>query len=293
MSDAQAAGYATAMLPGLFDYEQRGANRFRTRPTTSRMQRLYGGQAIAQALDAARRTVAADRACHSLHAYFIRPGEPKAAIDLAVSRDSDGRSFSARRVTARQHGRIILSMAASFQTPAEGPRFQSAMPDVPPPDDLPSQRELAHQVRAQLPEWTHAFWLNEQAVDYRFCEPFRFFRHAPEPPARHVWMRIPAPLPDEAHVHQRLLAYASDLHIMHGGLLPLGIGWADDDLKTASLDHAIWFHDRFRADEWLLYDLDSDFAGDARTLGNGRVFTRDGRLVVTVMQEGLARVVPG
>lgn len=288
MSDAEEP--AAPILAGLFDYEVRGANRFRTLPTQSAMPRMYGGQVIAQSLDAARRTVAEDRLCHSCHAYFVRPGNPRAAIDLAVSRDADSRSFSARRITARQGGKLIFSMSASFQAPTEGPRFQAGMPAVPGPEGLPLQRDLALAAGPRLPEWSHAFWLNEQAVEYRFCEPFRFFAHEPEQPVKHMWMRVRMRLPDDPHIHQRLLAYASDLHIMHGGLLPLGIGWADANLRTASLDHAIWFHDRFRADEWLLYDLDSGFLGQARTLGQGRVFTADGRLVATVAQEGLARV---
>lgn len=281
---------ARQILSGLFDYEQRGRNRFRTAATTSQMQRLYGGQVIAQALDAARRTVEEDRLCHSLHGYFVRPGNPRRPIDLAVASDADSRSFSARRVTARQDGALIFSLSASFQRPSAGPSYQTAMPQVPDPDSASSQSLVIREISEQLPQWAHPFWLNEQAVEYRFCEPFHVFHHPPESPVRHVWMRVRMGLPDSPYVHQRLLAYASDLHIMHGGLLPLGIGWADSNLRTASLDHAIWFHDRFRADEWLLYDLDSDFAGSARTLGKGRVFSRDGRLVATVMQEGLARI---
>lgn len=284
-------GPAASILAGLFDFEEHGRNRFRAAPTYSPMHRLYGGQVVAQALDAARRTVADDRTCHSCHAYFVRPGDPNEPIDLAVARDRDGRSFSARRVSARQGGRIILSLAASFQDEEPGPRHQAAMPDVPAPDGLESQRMLIDRIGRRLPPWAHAFWLNEQAIEYRFCEPFPVFRHAPGSPVRHIWMKVSMRLPDAPYVHQRLLAYASDLHIMHSGLVPLGIGWADENLRTASLDHAIWFHDRFRADEWLLYDLGSDFAGQARTLGKGRVFTADGRLAATVMQEGLARLV--
>lgn len=288
---ATGAGPAAAILEGLFAFDARGRNRFRVEPSFSAMRRLYGGQVVAQALDAARRTVPEERACHSCHAYFVRPGDPNLPIDFAVARDTDGRSFSARRVSVRQQGRIILSLAASFQIAAGGPHYQAAMPDVPGPEGLATQRALVDRVGTRLPEWTHAFWLGEQAVEYRFCEPFAIFRHPPQPAARRIWMRVRMRLPDSPFVHQRLLAYASDLHIMHGGLLPLGIGWADTDLRTASLDHAIWFHDAFRADEWLLYDLDSDFAGSARTLGRGRIFTASGRLVASVMQEGLARIV--
>ena len=281
---------AALILAGLFDFDRRGANRFRAAPTFSPMKRLYGGQVVAQAFDAARRTVDEDRPGHSFHAYFVRPGDPRRLIDFSVARYGDSRSFSNRRVTARQDGSLILSLSASFQLDALGSRYQAIMPDVAPPEGLESQREWSGRNASRLPEWTHAFWLNEQVVDYRFCEPFTAFCHPPISPVRHIWMKVRMALPNELFVHQRMLAYASDLHIMHSGLLPLGIGWADDNLRTASLDHALWFHDDFRADEWLLYALDSGFAGQARALGQGRVFARDGRLVATVMQEGLARV---
>lgn len=281
---------AAPILDGLFDFERRGANRFRAAPTFSPMERLYGGQVVAQALDAARRTVDEDRFCHSFHAYFVRPGDPRRPIDLMVARDSDSRSFSNRRVTARQGGSLILSLMASFQLDASGPHFQAVMPDVPAPEGLESQDDWVERNGHLLPQWTHAFWLNEQAVEYRFCEPFTAFGQRPGSARRNIWMRAKMALPDEVFVHQRLLAYASDLHIMHSALLPLGIGWGDENLRTASLDHAVWFHDRFRADEWLLYSLDSGFAGHARALGSGHVFARDGRLVATVMQEGLARI---
>lgn len=291
MSGDPGEGAGTQILAGLFAFERRGRTRFRTAPTGSGMARLYGGQVIAQALDAARRTVADDRSCHSLHGYFVRAGNPRQPIDLAVSCDADSRSFSARRVTARQDRALIFSLSASFQRLTDGPRVQKAMPEVPAPEGLPNQQSLIDRMGARLPDWAHPFWRNEQAVEYRFCETFHVFRHPPEPAARHVWMRVRMPLPADPYVHQRMLAYASDLHILHTGLLPLGLGWADEDLRTASLDHAIWFHDTFRADEWLLYDLASDFTGGARTLGKGRVFRRDGRLVATVIQEGLARVI--
>lgn len=254
------------------------------------MPRLYGGQVIAQALEAARRTVDEDRLCHSLHARFLRAGDAPKPIDLAVARDTDSRSFSSRRVTARQDRALIFSLNASFQRPSDGPAHSAAMPDVPSPEHLPSQESYIAQIENDLPVWAKPFWVHEQAIEYRFCEPLHSFRHAPEPPVRHVWMRAPVRLPDMPYVHQRTLAFASDMHILHTGLLPMGVGWADGDLRTASLDHAIWFHAAFRADDWLLYALDSDFTGSARTLGRGRVFDREGRLVATVMQEGLARL---
>ena len=221
-TDGEDASAGAQILAGLFAFEQRGRTRFRTAPTASQMARLYGGQVIAQALDAARRTVEDDRVCHSLHGYFVRAGNPRQPIDLAVSCDADSRSFSARRVTARQDRTLIFSLSASFQRPADGPRVQVAMPEVPAPESLANQQTLIDRLGARLPEWAHPFWRNEQAVEYRFCETFHVFRHSPEPPARHIWMRVRLPLPADPHVHQRMLAYASDLHILHTGLLPLG-----------------------------------------------------------------------
>ena len=281
---------AARILAGLFNFEVRGRNRFRAAPTFSPMARLYGGQVVAQALTAAQRTVAPARQVHSCHAYFVGPGDPAHPIDLAVARDTDGRSFSARRVTARQGRRLILTLAASFHDNEPAAAAQTAMPAVPSPDALPSQTDLIAAVADRLPARLHAFWLEPQAVDYRMVEPFAVFAAPPAPPQRHIWMRIRTPLGDDPCEHRRLLAYASDLHIMHSGLKRIGIGWADANLQTASLDHTIWFHGDFRADEWVLYALDSDFAGNSRTLGRGLVFTADGRLIASIAQEGLARV---
>lgn len=283
MSDAVAA-----MLAPLFDFDVRGRDRFRAAPSHSAMPRLYGGQVVAQALEAAQRTVEGKLA-HSCHAYFVRAGDPALPLDFAVSRDSDGRSFAARRVTVRQARRLVLSLSASFQIEEGGPGYQAAMPDVPPPEDLPTQSQLTAAVADRLPARLRGFWLSEPAVEYRPCEPIRYFSHAPEAPVRRVWFRLRTPLPDDPRIHRRMLAYASDLHILHVAMLPIGIGFADAAVRTASLDHSLWFHDHARADDWLLYDLEGDFAGHARALGRGRIFARDGRLVASAAQEGLVR----
>ena len=282
-----------AALARLFAFVRAGPDRFVAPPAGGPLARLYGGQVIAQAIAAVQLTAPADRHVNSCHAYFVRPGDPHRSIDFAVERDSDGRSFSARRVAATQEGRLILSLSASFHVREDGPAHHMAMPAVPPPEALPSQDRQLAEIADRLPPRHRAFWLGDIGIDCRMVEPFDTFDPPPRPPHRHVWLRLRYRIGDDVAEHQRLFAYASDLYLMHTGLLPLGIGWADPRLQDASLDHAIWFHDRFRIDEWLLYALDSPVAGHARTLGRGLVFTRDGRLVASVAQEGLIRMPPG
>ena len=274
----------------MFAFETVGADRFRLPPVPSRLLRLYGGQVIAQALAAVQRTAPPGRPVHSCHAYFVSAGDSARPIDFIVSRDRDGRSFSARRVAVEQDGRLILSMAASLHAIEAGAQHQFAMPEVAPPESLRPMEDAIAAFGDTLPRRHWPFWRREQMIDWRPVEPFRIMNGPPEPSPRHFWLRLKAPLGDDPAEHQRFLAYASDLHILHAGLAPLGIGWADPYLQTASLDHAIWFHDRFRVDEWLLYALDSPAAGHARALGRGNVFARDGRLVATVTQQGLIRV---
>lgn len=282
----------TRRLDQLFDYVEIAPDVFRAPPTHSPMVRLYGGQVFAQALAAAQRTVTDGRLANSCHAYFIRPGDPAHTIDFAVIRDSDGRSFSARRVTATQGDKLILSLAVSMHVDEPGAQHQFAMPEVAAPEGLASQATIMSAIGARLPTRHRAFWLLDMGVDYRPVEPFVTFDPAPRPARRHFWFRLTGAVGDDPAEHQRLLAYASDLHILHTGLLPLAIGWAEPRLQDASLDHSIWFHDRFRVDEWLLYALDSPRAAGARALGRGTVFTRDGRLVASLAQEGLIRLPP-
>ena len=228
---------------------------------------------------------------HSCHAYFVRPGDIDRPIDFAVSRDRDGRSFSARRVTASQDGRLILTLAASFHDPEDGPRHQAAMPDVPAPETLPAMDDLIAGARRPAAAAPPAVLAAAQPVRLAAGAAFpAACLPRPRQGGRRFWFRLRGTLGDDPAEHQRYLAYASDLHILHAGLAPLGISWADDHLQTASLDHSIWFHDRFRVDEWLLYAVDSPFAGGARALGRGLIFAADGRLVASVAQEGLIRL---
>lgn len=273
----------------LFSFEQLDENRFRTEPIPSDLLRLYGGQVVAQALAAAHRTVDDGKLANSCHAYFIRPGTIDRPLELQVSRDSDGRSFSARRVVVTQDDRLVLNLSASFHIREEAPRHQRAMPDVPPPHGLPSMEDLIEQVSDTLPERHWPFWRRDHIFEWRPAEPFRILHGPVESPRRNFWLKLKEPGPASAAEHQWLFAHASDLHLLHAGLAPLGIGFADDHLQTASLDHTIWFHEPFRADQWLLYAVDSPAAAQSLALGTGDLFTADGRLVASTAQQGLVR----
>nr|WP_281384725.1 acyl-CoA thioesterase domain-containing protein [Novosphingobium piscinae] len=252
--------------------------------------RLYGGQIVAQALAALRATVPEDKQAHALHLFYQQPGLIDRPLDFAVARDSDGRSFARRRVSVTQDGAPIAHAMASFQTPEPGGLHQDAMPAVPGPETLPPLSALFAAQAASLPARHRPFWCRPQLIDWRPVEPFPFGPIAPLPARRHFWLRARVPVAPEEFVHQALLAYASDTHIIQGGLRPLGIAWADDHLQTSSLDHTIWFHQPARIDDWLLYVLDCPAASQSRVLGSGAIYRRDGALVATVMQQGLARV---
>lgn len=279
-----------ARLDRLFRFETMAPDHFRYHAHASTMPRLYGGQVIAQALAAAQRTVQPGRSAHSCHAYFVRPGDRALPIDFVVVRDSDGRSFSARRVEARQEGRLILNLAASMHDVEAGGSHQFDMPDVAGPEGLPDQRTVMEALGDRLSPRHRSFWLRDTGFSMRAVEPFVSFDPGRQPPRRHFWIRLDHRIGDDPAEHQRLFAFVSDLYVMHTGLLPLGIGWADTRLQDASLDHAIWFHDRFRVDEWLLYALDSPRTGGARATGRGLVYRKDGTLVASVVQEGLVRL---
>ncbi len=227
---------------------------------------------------------------HSLHGYFLRAGEVGTPIELGVERLRDGRSFSARRTHAAQDGDPILNLMASFKAPEASGCHAFAMPQAPEPETLTSLTELVAAYGDRLPERHRPFWQRRQQVDWRPIGFFPFDERDVRPPCRNFWFRFNGTVDGPLDVQQRLLAYASDLHIFHTALGPLGIGWANDFLQSSSLDHAIWFHDEFRVDEWMLYALDSPAATDALALGRGNVFRRDGTLVATVSQQGLCRV---
>ncbi len=276
----------------ILDLEVLEHNLFRGISPQVGWQRVYGGLVIGQALMAAARTVK-DRGLHSMHGYFLRPGDPAAPIVYDVDRIRDGRSFTTRRVVALQHGRAIFSMAASFQIAEDGLDHQIDMPDVPPPEKLPSEAELKAKFIDKVPENVRRYWERERPIELRFVDLSRHLVRSERPPLQNIWFRATGPLPDDVRIHQCVLGYASDMTLLDTSLLAHGRSIFDKDLRLASLDHAIWFHRPFRADDWLLYAQDSPSTAAARGFNRGSVYTRDGILVASVTQEGLIRRVDG
>jgi acyl-CoA thioesterase II len=273
----------------LLQLEPLEVNLFRGTSPHEDQQRVFGGQVAAQALVAAGRTVAADRPVNSLHAYFLRPGDPNVPIVYEVDRIRDGRSFTTRRVVGIQHGKAIFNLAASFQIVEEGPDHAMPMPDVPGPDDLPTFRE---RIEPHLGRFSQDFidWLGrERPIDSRPVEDPKWLAPGPREPMQDVWIRANGRLPDDDLLHACVVAYASDLSLLDTATLPHAIEY-DGNFQMASLDHAMWFHRPFRADEWLLYHQTSPSASNARGLALGEVF-QNGKLAITVMQEGLIRPV--
>jgi acyl-CoA thioesterase II len=276
-------------LVALLDLEQIEANLFRGTQPDTRLQRVFGGQVAGQALVAAVRTVEPERTVHSLHSYFLLPGDPSVPIVYDVENVRDGRSFATRRVAARQHGQPIFYLTASFHVSEEGFDHQDAMPEVSPPDQCPSLGELYEMVsKTPRAEWEREW----AALDIRYAgdsRPGSPWESAQHPAIARLWMRAAGTLPDDSTMHSCVLTYASDLSLLGTALVPHNTFIGAKDLRPASLDHSMWFHRPFRADEWLLYDQMSPSASGARGLALGRIFTEDGRLVATVAQEGLVR----
>ena len=277
-------------LVDLLDVEEIDTDLYRGIRGNDGFGRVFGGQVIAQALQAAQRSTDAPRAAHSLHAYFMRPGAEDHPILYRVVRDFDGKSFSTRRVIATQRGVPILNMTASFQRAEEGLHHQDAMPDVPPPEGLRNEQELRREKIDQIPETLRPFFLRRRPIEIRPVNPRDWITPEKAPPIWYSWFRAIAPLPDDPATHRAVLSYASDMSLLGTALLPHGLTWLRPDLQTASLDHAVWLHEPFRADDWLLYATDSPWAGHARGFNRGKIFTRDGRLVASTTQEGLMRV---
>ena len=275
-------------LLSILDLEPLEHNLFRGLSPQTQWQRVFGGQVIGQALVAASRTVDKSEA-HSLHAYFLRPGDPRLPIIYEVDRIRDGSSFATRRVMAIQHGKAIFSMSASFHCKEEGLEHTSKMPDVPGPDALPSEAELKARFIDQLPAVIRAYWEEARPIEIRPVDFARFVSNKPGPPRQYVWMRATGTLPDDPRLHQCVLGYASDFFLLDTALIAHGRHIFDPDLFLASLDHAMWFHNPFRADQWLLYAMDSPFSGHARGFNRGQVFTESGTLVASTAQEGLIR----
>jgi acyl-CoA thioesterase II len=249
---------------------------------------VYGGQVLGQALFAASRTVA-DRDAHSLHAYFLRPGDKTAPIVYEVDRIRDGKSYTTRRVVAIQHGRPIFNMSASFKTREEGIEHQCAMPEVPGPEDLPNMTDLGRQALVNCPEKLDRFLQWQHPIELRPVQPIHPLNPEPSPPVWEVWMRTGVALPDDPALHKVMLAYASDYSLLTTALLPHGLTFSQSSVRAASLDHAMWFHRDFRMDEWLLYAMDSPSTSHGRGFSRGNIFTRDGKLVASVAQEGMIR----
>ena len=270
--------------------EQLEVNLFRGHTPQTGRGRVYGGQVIAQALVAACRTVDANgRPPHSLHAYFLLGGDPKAPIVYDVDRIRDGKSFTTRRVVAIQHGEAIFTMAVSFHRDESGMTHQAKMPEVRTPEELPAEAELKARVLPMLPEPVRRYYERERPIELRPVELDRYLGKKIEDGRFHVWMRATGPLPDEPAIHQCVLAYASDMMLLDSAMVPHGRTLFEQGFMAASLDHALWFHRAFRVDDWLLYAQDSPNLSGARGFSRGLIFTRDGTLVASVAQEGLIR----
>ena len=282
---------AIETLLSILDLEPLEHNLFRGLSPQVGWQRVFGGQVIGQALVAAARTVEG-RAAHSLHAYFMRPGDPTVPILYEVDRIRDGNSFTTRRVVAIQHGHAIFSMEASFQIAEPGFDHQIAMPKAPAPEDLPSEAELKEAYLHGAPPSVRRYWEHERPIELRPVDLRHYVSREPLEPAQLVWVRATGPLPDDIDIHRCVLAYASDMTLLDTSLFAHGRAIFDPDLQVASLDHALWFHRPFRADDWLLYAEDSPSASGARGFTRGSLFSRDGRLVASVAQEGLIRQSP-
>ena len=250
---------------------------------------VFGGQVLGQALSAAAQTVPEDRAVHSMHGYFLRIGDAKLPIVYDVDCIRDGKSFTTRRVVAIQKGRAIFSLSASFQRAETGFEHADAMPEVPPPESLKSERDLALAMIDKIPEAMRDRATAERPIEVRPIEPVNPMRPKVGPARRHVWYRANAVLPDDLSVHRYLLAYASDFNLLGSAMQPHGVSWLSPGMQVASLDHAMWFHRPFRLDDWVLYEVDSPSASGARGLARGRFFARDGTLVASTAQEGLMR----
>jgi acyl-CoA thioesterase-2 len=275
-------------LLAILDLEPLERNLFRGRSPQVGWQRVFGGQVIGQALVAAARTVEG-RLAHSLHGYFLLPGDPKVPIIYEVDRIRDGRSFTTRRVVAIQHGQAIFSMSASFHATEPGFDHAAPMPDVPSPESLPSDVEIKRGVFPLMPAPVRAYYERERPIELRPVEFARYTTREPMEPRFNLWIRATGRLPDDPAIHQAVLAYASDMTLLDSSLMPHGRTVFERSIQAASLDHALWFHRPFRADDWMLYAQDTPSASNTRGFSRGLIHAADGTLVASVAQEGLVR----
>jgi acyl-CoA thioesterase II len=273
-------------LVSLLDLETIEVNLFRGVSPDENRQRVFGGQVAGQALVAAARTVT-NGTIHSLHAYFLRPGDTTVPIVYEVDRIRDGKSFTTRRVVAIQHGKPIFNLQASFHRYEPGLEHQLEMPVVPMPESLPDFKTRMAPHKAVVGDW----YDRPRPIDTRYIGKMPIDRRDERDPFQRVWLRAAGHLPDDPVLHACILTYASDMSLLETSLLPHGLGWGDDRTQMASLDHAMWFHRPFRVDEWLMYDMHTPSTSNSRGLAYGSIYTRDGALAVSVVQEGLIRIV--
>jgi len=286
-------------LVRLLTTEKRAADIYAGRAQQGGVGRVFGGQVLAQALQAAQASVTDGKTAHSLHAYFLRGGREGAAIEYRIERDFDGRSFANRRVVASQENEDgtsspILNLTASFQTPEDGLEHDDApMPDVEPPEALKSDMEMrrimAERIGDKLSEAQRALMLRPRPIEMRTVDRLHWMNSEPREPRAHSWFRTAGPLPDDPNLHRAVITYASDYTLLGTSALPHGLSWMRGELVGASLDHAIWFHREARADEWLLYATDAPWSGGGRGFNRGRIFNQRGELIASVAQEGMMR----
>ncbi|GLQ39587.1 acyl-CoA thioesterase II [Rhizobium albus] len=276
-------------LLSILDLERLEHDLYRGRSPQVGWQRVFGGQVIGQALVAAQRTVAAERHVHSLHAYFMRPGDPSVPIIYEVDRIRDGSSFTTRRVVAIQHGKAIFSLSASFQTDEDGFDHQFDMPKITPPEQLMGEKELKEQFLKGAPENIRRYWERERPIEIRPVSLVHYVSREKLAPKQDVWIRTTGPVPNDRALQAAVLAYLSDMTLLDTSLFAHGHSIFDKNLQVASLDHAMWFHRQSPLDDWLLYTQDSPNASGARGLTRGGLYGRDGQLIASVAQEGLIR----
>lgn len=277
----------------LMDLERLEVDLFRGQsPENETNQRVFGGQVIAQSLVAAYRTVDTEtRTCHSLHAYFLRPGDPSIPIIYEVDRSRDGGSFTTRRVVAIQHGKQIFNMAASFHKLEDGWHHQHTKPDVDTPESLDDRIEWRKKFAERLPERHRGHFLRPRPIEIREIDPLDPLKPEKASDVQHLWFRVRREIDEQPWLHHCLMAYASDMSLLGTGNRPHGISWMTGELMSASLDHAMWFHAPINFSDWHLYTMDSPYAGGARSFNRGAIYTREGQLVASVAQEGLMRPV--
>ncbi|ANE76455.1 acyl-CoA thioesterase II [Dickeya solani] len=276
-------------LLDLLNLEKLEEGLFRGQSQDLGLRQVFGGQVVGQALSAAKQTVPAERFIHSFHSYFLLPGDSQKPIIYDVETLRDGNSFSTRRISAIQNGRSIFYMTASFQTRESGFEHQNDMPQVTPPDDLPSEQDIARSMEHLIPPVMRQVFTNDRPIEIRPVKFHNPLKGEAAPPVRQVWCRANGVMPDDERAHQYLLSYTSDCHFLLTALQPHGVGFLERGMQVATIDHAMWFHRPFRLDDWLLYSVESPSAFGARGFVRGQFYTREGVLVASSVQEGVIR----